>query len=53
MKKYILKFTLGLILLSSLTVQAEVLFEGYYKVTQFGKHIGFIVQRNELDAKTK
>lgn len=33
--------------------QAEVLFEGYYKVTQFNKHIGFIVQRNELDPKTK
>lgn len=35
------------------TVHAEVLFEGYYKVTQFGKHVGFVVQRNELDAKTK
>jgi hypothetical protein len=33
--------------------QAEILFEGYYKVTQFGKHIGFVVQRNELDAKAK
>lgn len=33
--------------------RAEILFEGYYKVTQFNKHIGFIVQRNELDAKTK
>lgn len=32
---------------------AEILFEGYYKVTQFNKHIGFVVQRNELDAKTK
>lgn len=37
----------------TLNVQAEVLFEGYYKVTQFGKHIGFVVQRNELDPKTK
>lgn len=33
--------------------QAEVLFEGYYKVTQFNKHIGFIVQRNEIDPKSK
>lgn len=34
-------------------LQAEVLFEGYYKVTQFDKHIGFVVQRNEVDTKTK
>ncbi len=32
---------------------AEILFEGYYKVTQAKKHIGFVVQRNEIDAKTK
>jgi hypothetical protein len=31
----------------------EILFEGYYKVTQAKKHIGFVVQRNELDSKTK
>lgn len=37
----------------TLNARAEVLFEGYYKVTQFGKHIGFVVQRNELDSKTK
>lgn len=37
----------------SVTSQAEVLFEGYYKVTQFDKHIGFIVLRNEVDAKAK
>jgi opacity protein-like surface antigen len=53
MKKNILMSTLVLILLSSLAVRAEVLFEGYYKVTQFNKHIGFIVQRNELDEKNK
>lgn len=33
--------------------QAEVLFEGYYKVTQFKKHIGFFILRNEMDGKTK
>ena len=33
--------------------QAEIIFEGYYKVTQFKKHIGFLVLRHELDAKTK
>jgi len=32
---------------------SEVLFEGYYKVTQFKKHIGFVIQKYELDAKTK
>lgn len=32
---------------------AEVLFEGYYKVSQFKKHIGFFILRNEIDAKTK
>lgn len=40
-------------LLVSAAAQAEILFEGYYKVTQFGKHVGFVVQRNELDPKTK
>jgi hypothetical protein len=53
MKNRFLVGTVSLILLSALTVQAEILFEGYYKVTQFNKHIGFIVQRNESDVKTK
>jgi hypothetical protein len=35
------------------TAKAEMLFEGYYKVTQAKKHIGFVIQRNEIDAKTK
>jgi hypothetical protein len=51
MKNQIL--TAVLVCLLSTSGRAEVLFEGYYKVTQFGKHIGFIIQRNELDAKTK
>lgn len=33
--------------------QAEILFEGYYKVSQFKKHIGFFILRNEIDSKTK
>jgi hypothetical protein len=37
----------------SSTTHAEVIFEGYYKVTQFKKHIGFFVLRNEVDPKTK
>ena len=31
---------------------AEILFEGYYKVVQFKKHIGFYILRTELDAKS-
>lgn len=42
---------LTLVFVSNL--RAEVLFEGYYKVTQFDKHIGFVVQRNEINPKTK
>ncbi|MBC7458819.1 MAG: hypothetical protein H7235_11100 [Bdellovibrionaceae bacterium] len=53
MKNYILIGALSLAFLSGASVSAEILFEGYYKVTQFNKHIGFIVQRNELDPKTK
>ncbi len=37
----------------SLSAKAELLFEGYYKVTQFKKHIGFLVLRHEIDEKTK
>lgn len=33
--------------------KAEIIFEGYYKVTQFKKHIGFLILRQELDPKTK
>lgn len=35
------------------TAKSEILFEGYYKVTQAKKHIGFVIQRNEVDSKTK
>ncbi|MFN3454757.1 MAG: hypothetical protein ACK41T_07325 [Pseudobdellovibrio sp.] len=31
--------------------QAEVLFEGYYKVSQFKKHIGFYILKTEVDSK--
>lgn len=34
-------------------LHAEILFEGYYKVNQFKKHIGFLVLRHEIDEKTK
>ena len=42
-------FSLGV----AFNVSAEVLFEGYYKVTQFKQHIGFLVLRHEIDDKTK
>ena len=31
---------------------ASVVFEGYYKVSQFNNHIGFIIIRHELEPKT-
>lgn len=34
------------------SVKADILFEGYYKVTQFKKHIGFFILRQEIDNKT-
>ncbi len=50
----IAKTLLALVVVSfSLVVKAEVLFEGYYKVTQFKKHIGFLVLRHEMEEKTK
>lgn len=36
----------------ALSANAELLFEGYYKVTQFKKHIGFLILRHEIDEKT-
>lgn len=45
--------TATVILTLSLQLKAEVLFDGYYKVTQFKKHIGFLVLKHEIDDKTK
>lgn len=36
----------------SFNAQSEILFEGYYKVTQFKKHIGFLILRHEIEDKT-
>ena len=41
-----------LTLATAAAVQADVLFEGYYKVSQFKNHIGFFVLRQEIDNKT-
>mgnify|MGYP003394103543 CR=1 FL=1 len=38
--------------ISCLSAKAEILFEGYYKVTQFKQHIGFLVLRHEIEEKT-
>lgn len=46
-------FVAAILLTFSLGVKAEVLFEGYYKVTQFKKHIGFMILRHEMDTKSK
>lgn len=37
----------------SLAAKADVLFEGYSKVTSGGVHIGYVVSRYEFDAKKK
>ena len=50
--KFILFFAASIVLWVS-SSQAEVLFEGYYKVSQFNKHVGFAILRHELDSKTK
>lgn len=42
-----------ILLVVATPVKAELLFEGYYKVTQFKKHIGFLVLRHEIDEKAK
>jgi hypothetical protein len=41
------------ILLTANISSAKILFEGYYKVNQFKKHIGFLVLRHEIDDKTQ
>lgn len=46
-------FLLLLVFVISSGAKAELLFEGYYKVTQFKKHIGFLVLRHEIEDKTK
>ena len=51
--KHFIFFVLGIAtLFISFQARAEVLFEGYYKVSQFKNHIGFFILRQEIDAKT-
>lgn len=47
-------FGLATLFLSPVTAFAgEIMFEGYYKIELFGKHVGYQVQRYEFDPKTK
>ena len=46
-------FIVAILITFSLNTKAEILFEGYYKVTQFKKHIGFMILRHEMDVKSK
>lgn len=48
-----IKLLLLTFLFVSLNAKSEILFEGFYKVTQFKKHIGFLVLRHEIENKTK
>lgn len=50
-KKFISVFIVGFLV--SLAVNAEPLFEGYFKRTVGGKHSGFSISRYEFDAKKK
>lgn len=43
---------ISIVLFLAFAAQAEIIFEGYYKVTQFKKHIGFLILRHEIDNKT-
>lgn len=42
-----------LLIIFPATSFAETVFEGYYKVSSEGEHVGYYIQRYALDAKTK
>lgn len=44
--------TFIVLFLISCMAHANVVFEGYYKVSQFNNHIGFIIIKHELEPKT-
>lgn len=47
-----MRILFGLLFLSSSFANAAVVFEGYYKVSQFNNHIGFIIIKHELEPKS-
>jgi hypothetical protein len=48
-----LRLAAVLVLLFSVQVKADILFEGFTKVVLAGKHVGYVVQRYEFDPKKK
>ncbi len=42
---------LFVVISTAIAARAEILFDGYYKVSQFKKHIGFLILRHEIDPK--
>ncbi len=53
MKKFILLTKVVVSLLYTSIASADILFEGYYKLTQATQHIGYFIQRYELDTTSK
>lgn len=53
MQKYILLTKVVVLLLYSSLASADVLFEGYYKLTLADQHIGYFIQRYDLDPQNK
>ena len=51
--KFLLYWTFVLVLLWVPTTQAKILFEGFFKIEAQGQHIGYYIQRYELDPKKK
>lgn len=45
--------TLVFLILSATTAHAQALFEGYYKVTSAGAHVGYSIVRYQFDTKKK
>lgn len=52
-KKYFLNFIFFSFVLIPKLSFAEVLFEGYYRVLSFNKHVGYLIVRSEIDATKK
>jgi hypothetical protein len=48
-----MKFIALFLLLVTTQAKAEILFEGWSKVLSGGQHVGYVVQRYEVDPKTK
>jgi hypothetical protein len=53
MQKYFLLTKVLVLFLYTSAAHAEVLFEGYFKLTMASQHIGYFIQRYELDGTAK